>query len=151
MALNRRRLVALWRSWFRWHVVAELLFGACAVVLLVRGQQIGLGIAAGCLFATFAVSLASVPAAKLPRGGLLGDRADVPVSRRWGRRLIALRVASELVRSGLILLTLFFMVMMIGSVVDAAAEDVADLWGLVVAIPGLVAIPWLWLAADRRR
>jgi hypothetical protein len=56
-----------------------------------------------------------------------------------------------LVRLGLILLTLFFMVMMIGSVVDAATEDVADLWGLVVAIPGLIAIPWLWLAADRRR
>jgi hypothetical protein len=61
----------------------------------------------------------------------------------------AARVMSVLVRLGLVLLTLFFMVMMIGSVVDAAT-DVADLWGLAIAIPGLVAVPWLWLAANRR-
>lgn len=60
------------------------------------------------------------------------------------------QVTFVLVRLGLILLTLFFMLMMIGSVVDSATEDVADLWGLAIAIPGLAAIPWLWLAANSR-
>jgi cytochrome c biogenesis protein CcdA len=87
---------------------------------------------------------------KSPKRGWVARRVRLPVELRRDRRLIALRVMAALAGLALVVLTLLFTLLMIGTVVHAAADDIANLWGLAIAIPGLVGVGGLWLVADRR-
>jgi hypothetical protein len=149
MALRGRWLVALRRSWFRWHVVSVLLLGAGAVLLLARGHLIGLAVVVGCVFAGLVIAFASIPPARLPTGGRLADGTPIPLDWRRDRRLIGLRVVVVLVGAVLVVLTLAAVLLLIGTVGAAITDGPGDLYALVVAIPALAAVAGLWVAARR--